>query len=533
MVERRFASYQLIHLMKLRTNGMNSLLITDGVGVGKTISAGYILFHQAYIERRPCVIVCPPILVEKWRVELEHRFDMTSHLATNQESFELMCDEINSGVQWEIAPIYICSFSMLSRADSLNIPPIGLILFDEIHYVRNPITKAYLNAKSLASKATYRVGLSATPINNKLGDMASILSVLIPSMDFKDFDELINDIWESSLLDSLSSMATRFQKEQIADEFTRREVHTELIEYPDDYMQMVNACVERKMINDGTKNYLERIIFYRLAASSPPAFIKSFNLEQDGIVAIEDPKIERLTELLCERPNERWLIFTEFKETAAYIENAIQDRIVMVLSGDSTPEERSAVVNIFSNESDSVIVMTPVGSEGLDFQICSNLVNYDLHWNPMKIEQRIGRIDRIGQEKDVIQIHNFIARGSIDEKVLEVIGTKLELVSNSFVDILPIIQSKEEGCSMIDSKSLEEEVNRADEMISAMGFYNRFTSSDLDILKHVNPENCDTNQWLESNWDEPVPWIGNCMKWRRMIETEAKNFLEIVNAYRT
>jgi len=285
------------------------------------------------------------------------------------------------------------------------------------------------------------------------------------------------------------------------------------------------------MVQRGTSNFLERIVFYRLAASSPPAFLKSFNIARDQY-NIKDPKIERLAELLTGRPDERWLIFTEFKETAAYIENSIQDRIVMVLSGDSDVEERAAAVNIFHNEPNSVIVMTPVGSEGLDFQVCSNLVNYDLHWNPMKIEQRIGRIDRIGQEKDVIQIHNFIARGSIDEMVLETIREKLGLVSDSFADIMPIIELSETRSAMLDSEALEDEINRAEEMIAAAEFYNRFTSSDLDVLQHVNPENCDTDEWIWADWSEPTPWMGNCIRWRQRTEAAAREFEEIIEAYR-
>ena len=113
MPERNFSSYQLVHLMKIRSNGLNSLLITDGVGVGKTISAGYILYYCANILREPSLIVCPPILVDKWRYELKHRFGLDSRLATNMEGFELMWDEINSGVEWDVAPIYLCSFSLL------------------------------------------------------------------------------------------------------------------------------------------------------------------------------------------------------------------------------------------------------------------------------------------------------------------------------------------------------------------------------------------------------------------------------------
>ena len=108
----------------------------------------------------------------------------------------------------------------------------------------------------------------------------------------------------------------------------------------------------------------------------------------------------------------------------------IADRLVLQTSGDSNLEQKEANTFLF-RETESSVVMTPVGSEGLDFQFCSNLVNYDLHWNPMKIEQRIGRIDRIGQEKNTVRVYNLLVGGSIDERVLSIMGDKLKLVSGT------------------------------------------------------------------------------------------------------
>jgi len=514
--------------MKLRTNGLNSLLISDGVGVGKTISAGYILYHCAHISREPSLIVCPPILVDKWRFELKNRFGLDSRLATNMEGFELMCDEINSGVDWDVAPIYVCSFSLLSRENELEIPRIGLILFDEVHYVRNPQTNAYYNARRLAFSAHYKVGLSATPINNSLDDLGAILSVLHPRISFEEANDIFGDLWDSPTLDSFSGMVTRFLKEQISDQFTKRNVYTEMIEYPEEYMQFVNTSIEARTIGD--TSFLEKIIFYRLASSSPRAFLNSFKESEDDF-QFADPKLDRLSALLSEKRDERWLIFTEFKETAKHIEDSIEDRIAMVLSGDSDYEERQAIVNIFRDVPDSVLIMTPVGSEGLDFQICSNLVNYDLHWNPMKIEQRIGRIDRIGQAKEEINIHNFVARGSIDEMVVAKIGEKLALVSDTFADIMSIIESGDNVNSMSDNETLDNQLESAEELISASRFYNRFTSSDIEVIQSINPENCDVDEWWLRDWSQPTPWIGNCNSWMLNTIRNADDFLEIIEAY--
>ncbi len=528
MNNRVFSSYQLIHLMKLRSNGLDSLLITDGVGVGKTISAGYILYYFSNVARSPSLIICPPILIDKWRFELKYRFGLDSRLANDRDSFELMCDEVGSGVDWEMAPIYISSFSLLSRESEMKMPQIGLLLFDEIHYVRNPETKSYKSARSLSECSQYTVGLSATPINNSLEDLGAIVSVLMPRIGFEEAKDVFEDLWESPTLESFSGMVTRFLKEEVSDQFTKRNIHTEVIEYPDEYMQLVNHLVEER--GDGESSFLEKIVFYRMASSSPRAFLKSLGIPEDEFI-FADPKLAKLSDLLSQKRGERWLIFTEFKETAKMIEDSINDRLAMVLSGDSNKEERKGIVNIFREEEDCVLIMTPVGSEGLDFQICSNLVNYDLHWNPMKIEQRIGRIDRIGQQKKEISVHNFVARGSIDDMVLERIGEKLAIISDSFIDIMSIVKSRGDSLSMTDNEALGNEIDTAKRLINASKFYKSFTGNDIEVIKHVNPENCDVDRWTSLDWSKATPWIGNCDSWEKRTLENARLFSSLIDAY--
>ena len=529
-MNRTFSTYQLVHLMKLLANKNNCLLITDGVGVGKTISGGYILFHQSHVIDKPSLIVCPPVLVDKWQNEMKLRFGMDVRDASNLELFELMVDEINSNNFYDEAPIYITTYSLLSRQKTLHSPELGLILFDEIHHVRNPETVAHKSALKLSKNADYRVGLSATPINNSLSDLAAIMAILLKSYPFSDINDLLHDLWESDLIDSLSSMTTRFMKEQLMEQFTTRNVHTEFVEYPNEYVMQSNQIVESLMMERGGGSFFEKIIFYRLASSSPPAFLNSVRGKTIEI-GFNDPKAERLVELVTSKPNERWLIFTEFKETARYLDKKIEGRLVLVLSGDKTADEKTAITNIFATEANSVLIMTPVGSEGLDFQICSNLVNYDLHWNPMKIVQRIGRIDRIGQEKAEINVHNFVALGSIDERVIQVIRDKLSLVSESFVDIMPIVETKNTGRMIYDLDALNTELDKAEELVSALGFYQKFASNDLKVLESLQTEYCDVIKWDNLDWSIQTPWTEECIDWYEDLHRKGERFAEILSAY--
>ncbi len=530
MVNRKFSPYQLVHMTKILDNNLNSLLVCDGVGVGKTISSGYALWYFSEIEKLPSLIVCPPILIEKWRFELKHRFGLNTILATTKDEFELMREELDYSGN-KSSSIYITSYSLLSREKELSPARLGLTLFDEVHYLRNPETQAYASAKKIASNSEYKLGLSATPINNSISDLASIISILMPQIEFHAADDFLNDYWNSSSLnDDLSSFITRFDKEQISEHFTKRHIETVNIQFQEDYMIWVNQEVEKISLRKGHDSLLSKIVYYRMAASSPSAFCKSVSaVPPSG--DFNDSKSQKLLELLSTKSNERWLVFTEFKETAKHLEKVIEDRLVLTLSGDSSKEEREAYTNIFLNDENSVMIMTPVGSEGLDFQICSNLINFDLHWNPMKIEQRIGRIDRIGQKNDTIHIYNFLVKGSIDENILQTITSKMNIIEGSFAEIMPIIEKGWDGSFMGDQDVINHELMKASELQRSLDLLTTFRGLDLDVINRIEEGNCDIAKWSENDWSAGVPWREDCQDWSTMVRSNSKKLKLNLNAY--
>ena len=521
--------YQLIHLMKLKSNKHNCLLIADGVGVGKTISSGYIIFNQSVVFREPVVIVCPPILVDKWRHEMKSKFGIETRAANNRENFDLMLDEIKSGTNWETGPVYVTTYSLLSRLNNPVSPSVGLVVMDEIHTAKNPETRLYPVLKELCKNSTYRVGLSATPINNSTSDLASIMSLLLSEHSFDDLDSMLEDLWGLPLVESISCITTRFTKDQVASHFTIRDIHNIEIEYTEAYTSFVKEKIaERYPLANGFQ--FETISMHRLAASSPPSFMKALGTPLKERRA--DPKLEKLLDLLYSKPDEKWLIFTEFKETAEYISKNIPKRLVLQTSGDSKLEQREANTFLFRETESSVMIMTPVGSEGLDFQFCSNLVNYDLHWNPMKIEQRIGRIDRIGQEKDIIGIYNFSVLGSIDERVRSVMGHKLDLVSGTFADVPRIIKPKH---ALLDSNigkiTLDRETKSAKSLIKSAKFYNQISSSDHDASVLVATRNCNFHNWNDLQWDNSFPWSDEVTEWLDTLDKESERFSKLLSSY--
>ena len=152
-------------------------------------------------------------------------------------------------------------------------------------------------------------------------------------------------------------------------------------------------------------------------------------LEQARNLDPHDPKVEAFVRVLLDkskRRNNKALVFSTFRHTLAYLDSeARRTRLrVALIHGDVPDEERASLRRRFAlpkEDADAIDVLlsSEVGCEGLDFQFCDLLVNYDLPWNPMRIEQRIGRIDRYGQQSETVAIVNLITSGTVDADIYE------------------------------------------------------------------------------------------------------------------
>lgn len=142
-----------------------------------------------------------------------------------------------------------------------------------------------------------------------------------------------------------------------------------------------------------------------------------------------DPKFEAFRKTIRNKqklPNNKLLVFSTFRHTLAYLVKQLTDESVRVglIHGDVPDDERRELRHRFSLAKEDpqaldVLLSSEVGCEGLDFQFCDGLVNYDLPWNPMRVEQRIGRIDRYGQKSETAAIYNFITPGTVDAEIYE------------------------------------------------------------------------------------------------------------------
>ncbi len=155
--------------------------------------------------------------------------------------------------------------------------------------------------------------------------------------------------------------------------------------------------------------------------------------------------VERLNGLFREQSNEKVIVFTQFRETQRHLEELFtgQGWDVNVFHGAMNPGAKDRAIEEFKKNSGSqVLICTEAGGEGRNLQFCHLLVNYDLPWNPMKVEQRIGRVDRIGQTQP-ISIFNLWVKDTIEERVLDILENRIRMFEETVGGLDPILGDAE------------------------------------------------------------------------------------------
>jgi SNF2 family DNA or RNA helicase len=195
-------------------------------------------------------------------------------------------------------------------------------------------------------------------------------------------------------------------------------------------------------------------ILLREAGSSPYALRESLlRLQKDNgfddIIAMIDQleeisKGRALLELVQKNPAEKKIIFTQFIKSMDHVTALLERQTVpfATFRGDMTARAKDEAIGRFKAEI-PVLVSTESGGEGRNLQFCNTIINFDLPWNPMRIEQRIGRLHRIGQTRDVF-IFNLSVRGTIEDYIMEILDSKINMFEMVIGEIEPILGRLEE-----------------------------------------------------------------------------------------
>ena len=435
-------------------------LLSDEVGLGKTIEAGLVLKEymlRGMVDR--VLILTPPGLVEQWREELAAKFDLTDFITSNDPLFR------SQGVHaWEKFPRVIASLATARLAKHRRVItgiPYDMIIVDEAHHLKNRSSASWKLVNKLQKR--YILLLTATPVQNRLSELYNLVTVLKPGQlkSPKEFSRQFVVRGDPRLPKNrgvlralLSDVMVRHTRSQISLKLPPRRAHTVKITlYPEEQalVEHIAALSRRIMANPelaGRHRFGLRMLL-REASSSAAAthstLLKLANasdlaayqqdlqqLAHEAAAIQRSAKADALRKVLAAQakagdPHKKVIVFTQFRATLAMLEEQLQawGFPYALYHGGLSREAKDRAIRAFQEEL-PILLSTEAAGEGRNLQFCRVMVNFDLPWNPQRIGQRVGRIHRIGQEQPV-DIFNLTARGTIEEFVLDILDRKLNM----------------------------------------------------------------------------------------------------------
>src|SRR5437899_2902540 len=452
----------------LRQMGGRAIL-ADEVGLGKTIEASLVYKELAVrgLVRRVLVLT-PASLVGQWQGELETKFFERFETPTKPD-------------EWLHVTKAIISHD---RARSRKHAPAilrhrwDLVIVDEAHKVKNHRAAIYRFVEKI--ERDFILLLTATPLQNDLRELYNLITLLRPGQlgtwdEFRrrhliagdrrkprDADALrglINEVMirtrRASVIDDLDLPPRRPHHPEVrltpaeaelygaAPDFLRRLYREGFIE-PSELEEKEDGVRRGKRTGKGILQLEVNRLRQRLCSSSRALGESLAHLAEGELINPEYRQIARqlgararavsthakldvLTRLLQETPD-RAVVFSDHRPTIQLIEQQVRalGRRPIVYWGAHSTVERDKRIRAFQQDQTSVLIATRAGSEGRNLQFCNVLVNFDLPWNPMVVEQRIGRLHRIGQTREV-HIVNLAATGTIESYILRLLDRKIKL----------------------------------------------------------------------------------------------------------
>jgi SNF2 family DNA or RNA helicase len=443
--------YQIETVKKVLKLFHGRALLCDEVGLGKTIEAGMVI--KEYLMRgmvKNVLVLAPAPLVSQWQEEMQAKFGI-EFLTTDDEEFT------SDPTGFWKKRFIIASLNTAKSAK--NMPLVteqfyDLVVVDEAHHLKNRATLSWKLVNQLKKK--FILLLTATPVQNNLIELFNLITILKPGQ-FKTEKQFKQDYLQKGSLKAtadkdrlralLRDVMIRNTRSAIDLKLPKRFAATMRLE-PSETEQEIYARLDKFIRKRGFQK--QTIYLLLREAGSSPFALKQTLLTMHGkdgaddiIKAIGDlsdiGKGMALMEILSKNPGEKKIIFTQFIKSMDYIAGLLQRHDVpfVMFRGDMSLKEKDAAIAAFRNNI-PVLISTESGGEGRNLQFCNTIINFDLPWNPMRIEQRIGRLHRIGQTRDVF-IFNLSVKDTIEDYIIEILDNKINMFEMVIGEIEPIL----------------------------------------------------------------------------------------------
>ncbi len=441
--------HQIETVRKVLRQFHGRVLLADEVGLGKTIEACMVLKEYALrgmAER--ALILTPASLVGQWREELETKFALP--FATTYDA--LLRDDAAAFWAQKHIVASIATARRREHAAHLAATTYDIVIVDEAHHLKDRTSQSWKLVDALSKR--FLLLLSATPVQNDLVELYNLLTLLKPGI-FKTPQEFRKahitpgrprvpadpDALRALMRDAM----IRNTRAVVALRLPRRHASTLKVDgAPGEaaaYAALTQAARDLAATEGAGRHRLTLHHLLAAAGSSARAAAAA-----TGRMAERDPKSEvwpelarqwaaigrsgkeqALLDLLGKNPAEKKIVFVQARETLEHLSETLAAAGIGFarFDGSLSGPEKDAAIEAFRDGA-NVLLCTQSGGEGRNIQFCNTLINFDVPWNPMAIEQRIGRIDRIGQERDVF-VFNLVTRGTLEEQVLVLLDEKIAM----------------------------------------------------------------------------------------------------------
>ena len=407
-------------------------ILADEVGLGKTIEAGLII--KEYMIRglvKNMLLLVPASLVNQWVRELNDKFHIPAIAYKKNYS-------------WNQYNIFVTSLDTAKREkhqEEILKLQYDLLLVDEAHKLKNHKTKNYEFVTSIKKK--YCLLLTATPIQNRLIEIFNLVSILKPGLlgDYESFTKKFgkdrNNIKKDALLKQfVQKIMIRNTRKKTNLDNVKRKIETIWV----DFTREERSVYEKLRALFNQFNPFTKFTYLREICSSREACYLSLTklYEKEGHESMraiindieqlpQHAKAKKLVELLQQLGDEKVIVFTEYRASQYYLQWFLNEYGItsVPFRGGFNKGKKDWMQQLFKNHA-QVLIATEAGGEGINLQFCNHLINYDLPWNPMRLEQRIGRIHRYGQESDV-HIYNFAILKTVEEHMMKLLYEKINL----------------------------------------------------------------------------------------------------------
>lgn len=431
------------------------VLLADDVGLGKTvvtITAIMSLIWEGKAER--FIIVVPASLRLQWLREIRKFINRDMFPETRiivQDGSKQ--DRKRLYKQWT-EPTFNTGIMVVSYAtvrndfDIIRDLPVDFVVGDEITKIKNRTTKSNEAFRKLWADVPYRIGLTATPLENGLEDLYAVVE-WVDKRRWRTKNYFTNrycvmrtrKIWKGkgnyilvkelerykNICDARQKMAGLYVRRTVAD--VERELPSVIVQNIELEMEKeqkkLYSEVKGEIYGEATTIDVLAQATYLQEVCDDPAL-----LDRKG----KGAKVNELERLLREDYRyEKVVIISRFKKFITILKKQLKNLPVEIITGDTKQSERQLIIDDFSaGTGQKIIAGTEALEYGLNLQAGSILINVDLPWNPAKIHQRIGRVRRLGSEHKTIRLINLIMKDTIEKHVLDVLYKKGELFEQLF-----------------------------------------------------------------------------------------------------